>query len=139
MAPGITFASLVLLSTSLVGCEAEYRDVSEVPPHKELIGQVCSMTITFTAFGVTRKVERDRKTDYVLVSELRLSGPEFTFAEPIPADAKLRILSARRCSNCPFEEYIQYNAALQPSSPRLTGLPVYVRQSSVSSNALHCG
>lgn len=129
---------LVATSAALNGCQAEYRDVSHVAPHKQRLGQICIAATQVRAHGVTTKVEHEKKTDYVLVSELRFTGPEFTFAEPIQAEARFRLVSARQCSNCPFEESVQYGVDIQPTPERLVGLPVYVRDTTLSSNSLHC-
>jgi len=72
------------------------------------------------------KLERQKKTDFVVLSALNLSGPEFTFSSVLPAGTKLQVLSARRCTNCPFEIRIDYHVTVKPEPPQFAGKPVYL-------------
>jgi len=138
MPRGFAITTILVVLLVLANCQAEYSDVSHLAPHKERIDQVCIAQLPIQAHGVTKKVEREKKTDYVLVSEIRFTGPEFTFAEPLQPETSYRILSVQRCTNCLFEEQIRYRISITPSPSRYRDIPTFLRATALSSNAFHC-
>jgi hypothetical protein len=103
--------ALVALSsaTVLVACgEAEYRDISSTPEQRSSIGLICEVVSGLRAHGVTRNIERDKKTDYVSIWNPGFTGPEMTWAMTLPPGTQVRVLEAQECSNCPLDRLVRY-------------------------------
>jgi len=118
--------------------EAAYRDISDESPHRQRIGQVCQVKNPMRAHGVTVKVEKDKKTDHVIVWDPGFTGPEVTFIEYIQPGTTLRVLEARKCWNC-LDNFIDYRVEVQPLPRQFAGHPVYVRAESMTQQYLQCG
>lgn len=120
------------------GCTLEFVDVSAEPQHREKLGQVCTSDSPLHALGVTRNDERDKKTDYVLVSELRLRGREFMFTESLPRGTTVQLVSAQACSNCPLEAQVRYLVTVSPQVAQAGDRPIFGRASAVNNGVLQC-
>ncbi len=122
----------------LVGCTPAFVDSSGKEPYKSRLGNVCSSSVPLHAHGVTATVEREKKTDSILVTELRLSGPEITFSTALPSHSTLLLVAAQECSNCLIEAQARFLVTVSPPLARAGGVPVYVRAEAVRSGVLAC-
>ncbi len=131
---------LCFLATTIAvsGCTPTFVDSSSSEPYKSRLGQVCTSSLPLRAHGVANTVEREKKTDAVLVTQLRLSGPEFTFAEALPPQTSLRLVSAQECSNCFLEAQARFLVTVSPPVALATDVPVFVRAEAVASGVLEC-
>jgi hypothetical protein len=121
----------------LSDCEARYRDVSGSAGVLE-VGSTCEVTSSLRAHGVTRKLERDKKTDYISIWNPGFTGPEMTFLVNLNPGVKLHVLAARECTNCPFDRLLEYQVRVSPEPPQFGGKPAYVRAESMSPPSAHC-
>lgn len=131
----IGFPLLALFSCAI---GTRHRDVSGEPPHAALIGRECRVQVPLRAHGVAAELGRDQKTSYVTVWNPGFTGPELNFAETLPAGTSLRVLSARVCSNCPFDELLEYGVLPQPMPTRMAGLPVWLRGTMLAEGQVDC-
>ncbi len=132
------FTVFLVAFLALCSSDALYRDISTSSPYRELIGQVCTVNVPLRAHGVTAKIEKDKKTDYVVVWEPGFTGPEVTFIESIQPGTVMRVAEARKCWNCPFDDLIDYRIDLTPSPPSFVGHPVFVRAELMSEKYVSC-
>ncbi len=138
MHPVARTLSLLTAAVALSSCSPKFEDVSNIEPYRSNLGQVCTSSLPLRAHGVTNTVEREKSTDTVLVSELRLSGPEITFAAPLQAQTSIRLDAAQRCTNCILEAQARFLVTVSPSVAQASGVPVYVRAEAVASGVLQC-
>jgi hypothetical protein len=129
---------LVACINFVSGCDAVYRDVSNELSHKERIGQTCMVVASLHAHGVANKLEGDRKTDYVTIWNPGFAGPEVTFIAVIEPGAKIKVLKARKCGNCPFDERVDFQVQVNPEPAAFAGRPAYLRAESYSPQYLRC-
>ena len=136
--PHLLTTVLIGVASLVVGCDATYKDVSGEATHRHLIGAVCRVQFPLNAYGVTMTLEREKKTDLVVLSALRLSGPEITFSTFLDTGTQLQVLAVRQCTNCPFETRISYQARVTPEPKQFTGKPVYLDAEPMSSGQVEC-
>ncbi len=122
----------------LTGCKPTFEDSSSKEPYKSRLGNVCTSSVQLHAHGVTAAVEREKKTDFILVTELRLSGPEITFSTSLPLQSTLLLVAAQECSNCLLEAQARFLVTVSPPLAQAGGVPVYVRAEAVRSGVLAC-
>jgi hypothetical protein len=122
----------------LVGCTPTFVDSSGKEPYKSKLGNVCTSSVPLHAHGVTATVEREKKTDSILVTELSLSGPEFTFTTTLPSQSTLHLVAAQECSNCVLEAQARFLVTVSPPLAQGGGVPVYIRADAVRSGVLAC-
>jgi hypothetical protein len=132
------FASILYATFSLSGCNAEYEDVSAIPEHRRVIGELCQVLSPLNAHGVTSNVERHRRTDLIALTTLNLSGPEITFSTRLLPGTILEILAVRKCKNCPFDDRTQYRVRSQPMPIEFGNVPVYMDLQRVTPDAIAC-
>ena len=133
------FAVIVAVPAVLLGgCDATYRDISSDPTHKPLIGKVCEVVADLRAHGVTRTLEREKKTDYVSIWNPGFTGPEMTFLVILPPSTRLQVLGAREWSNCPFDRMLEYQVKVNPEPRLFGGKPAYIRADSMSAPHVRC-
>jgi hypothetical protein len=138
MKHGTLRALLMLATLTLASCMAEYDDVSKTAEHREVVGELCSIQTSLNAFGVTRKLEREKKTDLIVLTTLNLSGPEITFSAKLPSLTKLEIITVRKCRNCPFERVVEYQVQVQPVPVGFGSSPTYMNLNRIEPSALTC-
>jgi hypothetical protein len=133
-------SAALLLSAPLLlaACNAEYKDISSNDTYRETIGVNCEIKLPLNAYGVTLKLEKDKKTDLVVISDLNLRGPEFTFSTVLNSGTRLQVLAVQRCINCPFETRIEYRVLVTPAPAQFTNKPVYLNAAIFSSSQLAC-
>jgi hypothetical protein len=132
-------AACLALSTALLSaCDARYRDVSSEPAYRIVVGQTCTLVVDLRAHGVTKKIEREKKTDFVTIWNPGFSGPERTFLEILKPGTQLKILAARQCTNCPFEDRLEYEVKVIPEPIQFEGKPAYLRAESMSAQHMQC-
>jgi hypothetical protein len=129
---------IITASALLLGCEASYRDVSSEHNHKLMIGRSCVVTSDLRAHGVTRTIERDKTTDYVSIWNPGFTGPEMTFLVILSPGTRLKILSARECTNCPFDRMLEYEVKVDPEPHEFKGKPAFARAESMVPPHVHC-
>ena len=135
-----SFVMLVIF-LSLLGCDTKqtHRDVSHKPKYRDVVGETCELLVSLRAHGVTKKLEKERKTDYVSIWNPGFSGPERTFVLSLVPGTRMRVLAARECSNCPFEALAEYQVAVVPEPVEFEGKPAFVRASFFTSQHVRCG
>ena len=138
MNPTTRRASLLLATLTLAGCMAEYDDVSGTPQHRDVLGELCRVQSSLNAFGVTRKIEKQKTTDLIVLTTLNLSGPEYTFSAKLPPLTTLEVIAVRKCSNCPFESGVQYQVRVQPAPVSFGSIPIYMSLKRIEPSALQC-
>jgi hypothetical protein len=85
----------------IAGCDAKYEDVSNVAGFVERLGDVCTITDEVIIHGIRKELGAERRTDYIVVTQKPgFTGPEVTFRETLAAGTVLKIMAARRCTNC---------------------------------------
>jgi len=134
----LTLTVLTAAISSLSGCDAAYRDVSSELLHKGRVGQTCTVLASLRAHGVAKKLEGEKPTEYVSIWNPGFSGPEVTFTAAIEPGAKIKVLSARKCTNCPFDEQVEYQVQVSPEPTSFTGKAAYLRAQSHSPQYLRC-
>ena len=134
--PSFSSALVLGVTSLLTACNAEYKDVSNL--YREAVGSVCEVKFPLNAYGVTVKLEKEKKTDLVVLSDLNLSGPEFTFSTSLSTGTRLQVLAVRQCTNCPFETRIEYRVYVTPAPAQFTDKPVYLKAAPMSSGQLAC-
>ena len=92
-------APILSVSLLLAACNAEYKDISSDVAYRGTIGANCDVKLPLNAFGVTLKLEREKKTDLVVLSDLNLRGPEFTFSTILNKGTRLQVLAVQQCVN----------------------------------------
>ena len=126
-------------ATLLTSCgEAEYRDISSTPAQKATIGQICEVVTGLRAHGVTRKIEREKKTDYVSIWNPGFTGPEMTWALTLPPGTKIQVLEAQECSNCPIDRLIRYRVKVTPEPPEFQNKSAFLRAESKTMPHVQC-
>ncbi len=88
--------------------------------------------------GVAAAGSPYKTTAYVAVWEPGFTGPELTFVEYIPAGTVLRVLSARKCWNCPFDDLIDFAVSVEPSPEKFANHPVSVRAEILAPPYVEC-
>jgi hypothetical protein len=131
-------AVLFLVIFVFLQLEAAYRDISRDSPYREKIGQVCKLKVPMRAHGVAKKLEQHKSTDYVTVWEPGFTGPEVTFVESIQPGTVFRVLEARKCWNCPFDDLTDYRVNVEPAPAAFAGHPVCVRAEMMSEQYVDC-
>jgi len=131
--------ALTAVGALAIGCAARYKDVSATETYKPIIGAVCRVVRPLNAYGVTLKLEREQKTDFVALSHLNLSGPEFTFSTYLSVGTQMQVLAVRQCMNCPFETRIEYQVNVTPKPTQFARTPVYLRAEPMRSGQVACG
>ena len=135
---GTIAAAVILVGLSLCDGSAQFRDVSDVRPYAGFVGNTCEIKMAVRAHGVTAIGSPYKQTDYVTVWEPGFTGPEVTFVEELQAGSKLRVRSARKCWNCPFDELIQFVVDVEPRPETFKDVPVYVRAETLMGNYMQC-
>jgi hypothetical protein len=127
------------LTTLLASCgEAQYRDISSTTSQQSTIGQICEVISGLRAHGVTRNIEREKKTDYVSIWNPGFTGPEMTWSMTLPPRTKIQILEAQECSNCPLDRLVRYRVKVTPEPPEFQGKPAYLRAESKAMPHVNC-
>jgi len=135
----LLFAAVLFLGfLALLPLEAAYRDISRDSPYREKIGQACKLKVPLRAHGVAKVWGQHKRTDHVTVWEPGSTGPELTFVEPIKAGTVFRVLEARKCWSCPFDDLTDYRVSVEPAPTALAGHPVYVRAEQMSEQYVDC-
>ena len=116
-----------------------HRDVSQAPEYRDRIGDTCELLVTLRAQGVTNKVEREKKTDFISIWNPGFAGPERTFLLPLAPGTRMQVLAARECANCPFETIAEYQVAVIPEPIEFEGKPAFVRVESFTPQHVRCG
>lgn len=131
----------LILAASLLGCEMTqtHKDVSEEPKYRNLIGDTCELLVTLRAHGVTKKLEQEKKTDFISIWNPGFSGLERTFVLPLRPGTRMRVLAARECANCPFDTLAEYKVVVIPEPIEFEGKPAFVRAESFSPQHVRCG
>ena len=125
MANRITAAATVLLL--LAGCGmSEYEDITANTSHSQLIGQRLEARSQLYIHAVTLDPNYAKRVDlYSVTPPPGFSGPELIYRDTLPAGTGFKVLSVRRCTNCPFEERIEL--LVQPiGTDRYRAAPVEV-------------
>ena len=133
------YRPIVVLATaiSLVGCgDATYKDVSN--EHNDLIGSDCTLLETLRAHGVSNAFGPEKKTDFVSIWNPGFRGSEVTFVMPLEAGTRMRVLAARECSNCPFDNLLEYHVQVVPEPDEFEGKPAFVRAESFLPHQVQC-
>jgi hypothetical protein len=133
------FAIIVAITTALLGaCDARYRDISSDPMQMAHIGQICEVVETLRAHGVTLTLEREKKTDFISIWNPGFTGPEMTFLVPLAPGTKLKVLAARECANCLFDQRLEYEVKVSPEPIEFAGKPAYIRAESKAAPYVRC-
>ena len=127
-----------VVAALLSGCEARHRDVSAQQGQASRLGSTCEVIANLRAHGVTRKIERDKKTGYISIWNPGFTGPEMTFLVVLKPGTKLEVVAARECSNCPFDRMLEYQVKVFPEPPEFAGKPAYVRAESMAGPHVKC-
>jgi hypothetical protein len=122
----------------MTSCSPHFVDASKDEPYRSMVGRLCISNLPLQAHGVTSTLEKIKKIDSVLISELRLKGPEFTFMESLPPQTSIRIVEAQKCTNCLFEDQAQYVVTVTPKVAKAEGSPIYVRHQAVATGVFLC-
>ena len=125
-------------SLLLAACIAEYKDISDSVFYSETIGINCDIKLQLNAYGVTLKLEKEKRTDLVVLSDLSLRGPEFTFSTVLTRGVRLQVLAVQQCINCPFENRIEYRVKVTPPPAQFMDKPVFLSDALLSSPNLAC-
>jgi hypothetical protein len=139
------FAVLVLLGLVLAvlfivlsSTASHYEDVSDDPEHASRIGERCIVLKGLRAHGVYNVDGTRGVTDHVTVTTLPgFSGYEVTFTADIPKGTAMVVIGVRKCSNCPFENRIEYALSI-PDVPRLAGYKVFARAATLEPDEVRC-
>ena len=134
----VRFATVLFATVALLGCNAEFVDVSETPEHRQTIGEICRVQSSINAHGVTLNLERNKRTDLVALTSFGVSGPEITFVTRLLAGTTLEIVAVQKCKNCPFDDRIEYRVRLQPMPKEFGDTPVYLNLERVTPEAIAC-
>ena len=134
----VRIAALLPFALALSGCISEYDDVSGTQPHRQAVGEVCTVQAPLNAFGVALKIEKNKKTDHIAITSLNLSGPEFTFSAKLPSLTTLEVVGVRMCTNCPFEKRTEYQVRVQPMPEVFGSAPVYMDLKRIEPSAMQC-
>jgi hypothetical protein len=122
----------------MAACNSEYEDVSDNVLYKHVVGSVCQVNYPLNAYGVALKLAKEKKTDLVVLSDVRASGPEITFSTFLSAGTLLEVLGVRQCTNCPFDARIEYRVRVTPAPEQFTEKPVYMTVAPMASGQLAC-
>jgi len=135
-----TALAVALTVASGLACDssARYEDVSAKEPYASLVGRTCEARVPLRAHGVTAIGSPHKRTDYITVWEPGFTGPEVTFVEQLPVGTSLRVVAARSCSNCPFDELIDFIVHVEPRPSRFESLPVYVQAGTLRPQYVDC-
>jgi hypothetical protein len=121
----------------LIGCDAEYRDVSSEPKYATRVGERCVVLKGLRAYGFTKDLRRKDLTHGVDITTVAIGGPEYTFEVPISKGIPMEVTGVRQCVNCPFEERIDY-AVVVPGVPELSNLKVFARAEALAPEEVQC-
>lgn len=94
--------SILIFLFILVGClEARYVDISQNAKYAHLIGQKFNTATDLLMYGITLKLERNRKIDYYIVTEPPgIGGPEVVSKAFLNAGTVVQVDKVLKCSNC---------------------------------------
>jgi hypothetical protein len=120
----------------LIGCDAQYRDVSSGPKYATRVGERCVVLKGLRAYGFTMDLQRKDLTHEVDITTGAIAGPEITFAVPIPKGITMEVAGVRECVNCPFDR-ISY-AVVVPGVPELSDLKVFARAEALAPEEVQC-
>jgi hypothetical protein len=126
-------ALLAIVIIPLAGCDAKYRNVSD-----DLVGGSCELLAPLRAHGVSKVLQREKETDYISIWNPGFTGPEVTFVVPLQPGTQMRVLSARECSNCPFDALLEYQVEIFPEPTEFAGKPAFVRAGALSAPGARC-
>ena len=135
IASPLIVASLV---HTLSACSADFDDVSADPRYSSAVGKVCNLQSSINAYGVALKLGPHKKTNVVALTSFTSSGPEITFRMRLAQGTRLQVLAVRRCTNCPFDERVEYQVLVDPMLPELASYPVYLNLERVAPEAISC-
>jgi len=89
-----------VISLLLVGCMAQYEDVSADSTHRELIGRDFQTTSDLLVHGVTLDRSYDKRVDLCSVTpKPGFSGPEVITRQTLPAGTRLHVVAVRKFTN----------------------------------------
>ena len=128
-----------LALTLLSACEAKYHDVSTEPPYAKYANQTCAITQELQAQGIAVNYERARGTDYIVVQQPLAVRSYTTFVNAIHPGAKFKVLSVRKCTNCPFDDRVEFRVAFDSEPEKFGGKPVYLVPSDALDGVANCG
>lgn len=131
-------ASISIAAILVGGCLATHRDVSKEAPYNTHVGKVYEVLTPLRAHGYTHKLESNKKTDGITIWNPGFTGPEVTFLIYLKPGTRLTLLSARECTNCPFDRYPQYLVQAAPKPTEFGDTPVYLRDISLADGTLRC-
>lgn len=132
---------LMLVATVwLLGCDMRqtHKDVSGDQKYRDLIGNTCELLVTLRAHGVTTKLEKEKKTDYISIWNPGFTGPEMTFLVLLKPGTRMRVLAARECANCSFDTLAEYQVAVIPEPLEFAGKPAFVSVESFTPQHVRC-
>ena len=130
--------TLLVATLTLMGCNSEFDDVSETSEHRQVVGELCKLQSRVNAFGVTLNIEKNKRTDLIVLTTLNLSGPEITFTTRLPVTSILEVVAVRKCKNCPFENRVEYQVRLQPMPADFGSIPIYMDLKRIETGAILC-
>jgi len=135
-----TALGVTLTVASGLACDssARYEDVSTKEPYASLVGRTCEARVSLRAHGVTAIGSPHKRTGYIAVWEPGFTGPEVTFVEQLPVGTRLHVRAARRCSNCPFDDLVDFIVHVEPLPSKFESLPVYVRAGTLQPPYVEC-
>ena len=121
----ITSAFLTLLLCG--GCAIRYKDVSNRPEYKSLIGTTHITTNAMYISGVNAPPGYGKNIDYYKVHPLsfRWSGPEKISEDTFPAKTKLTVQAVRKPASYFLGDKVQCEIKISPYKPKEPH-PIYI-------------
>ena len=130
--------TLALVVVLLSACTAKYRDVSYEQPYSKYPDKVCVVAQELQAQGIALNYERARGTEYVVVTVPLAKRSYTTFVRDVRPGTLFRILEVRRCTNCQFDEMVQFRVTFEPEPTEFKGKPVYLQRFDALEKVANC-
>jgi hypothetical protein len=106
----------ICISILLVGCRAEFEDVSNKEEYKNFIGAKYSLVQEMYISGVNLSPGYSDIIHIYKVGRTKpsWSGPELISRDTLLVNTIMQIESVRECSNCPFDHRVQVVITVTP-------------------------
>ncbi|MCC7300526.1 MAG: hypothetical protein IT583_05555 [Verrucomicrobia bacterium] len=98
------------------GCAIQYKDISNLPEYRPLIGAAYTTTNTMYISGVNAPPGYEKTIDYYKIDPLNhnWSGPEKITEDKLPAGTKLTVKSVRKPTTYFLGDRIQSEVSITP-------------------------
>ena len=117
---------LLAIFLVLVGCNQEFRDISDDQKYSQYINSKYQLVEDLTLLSISPN--KDRKVGFYVLDVSKAvnhASPEIMSRDTLPSGSLIEIRNVLRCNNCLFGAPIKYSVNIVGGRPS-TNQPVYL-------------